>query len=300
MTAHQQTGEIAPVIVRASSTTGYADCNRRGAARMFRREIEAAGFRLRRIARSVGACIGSAVHLSASTTLREKAEKGALPPLSVGLDAAMEGLKQQAETAEDGVLFDGNGPARNMADAEAQTRSMATAYHHVIAPQVEPILVETRLEARFSPLLIVSCQSDVVAREPNWLRDLKTGKRQSTHNPQIGCYSITARTHGYQIDQAAIDFVKRVSVGPRAKSPQPPPTTTFHSVALVENAALNVLRHIENDLLVFRHGDPERRLLAGDPWAFAANPSSILCGPKYCEAWGTDFCREHAEAEENA
>jgi hypothetical protein len=33
--------------------------------------------------------------------------------------------------------------------------------------------------------------------------------------------------------------------------------------------------------------------LPGDPWAFAANPSSMLCSAKFCPAYGSDFCTEH-------
>lgn len=43
------------VVIRASSLSGYADCPRRSAARMFRREIIAAGFDLRETPPGIGA-----------------------------------------------------------------------------------------------------------------------------------------------------------------------------------------------------------------------------------------------------
>ena len=70
------------------------------------------------------------------------------------------------------------------------------------------------------------------------------------------------------------------------------------AVAQAETAASNILRHIAGDLETFRNGDPVRRILPGDPWAFQANPSSILCSPKYCPAFGTTFCHEGDPAKE--
>jgi len=70
-------------------------------------------------------------------------------------------------------------------------------------------------------------------------------------------------------------------------------------IAPAETAATNIIRHIEGDLRTFREGDPARRILPGDPWSFVANPASILCSPKYCPAFGTQFCREGDPAKES-
>jgi hypothetical protein len=155
--------------------------------------------------------------------------------------------------------------------------------------QSEPIIVEERLEAEVEPGLILSGQPDIVAREPHGLRDLKTGARPpSSFAPQLGGYSLLARSHNLDIQNAAIDFVQRV----RINKPQPDPVSKTVAVATAETAASNILRHIAGDLDTFRHGDPVRRILPGDPWAFQANPASILCSPKYCPAFGTEFCKE--------
>jgi hypothetical protein len=52
-------------VIRCSALTAYPDCNRRGAARLFWREISSMGFRLRSTPRGIGAAIGSAVHRAA-------------------------------------------------------------------------------------------------------------------------------------------------------------------------------------------------------------------------------------------
>jgi hypothetical protein len=282
---------FAETLIRCSALSAYPDCPRRAAARLFRREIEAAGFKLRLLPRSVAAAIGVAVHRAAELTLREKAVSGLLPPASVATDIAHQSL---GEAIHEGVQYDGpRGATHTAKEAEGQTLRMSTAYHRVIAPAVQPIVIEERLEAEIAPGLILSGQPDIVAREPEQVRDLKTSARSlGYHRGQIGAYSLLARTHGWNIARAAIDFVKRVRVG----TMQPDPESITTDVGLAETAAINVMRHVEQDLATWRFGDPERGLRPGDPWSFLSNPSSMLCSERWCSAWGTDFCREHAPA----
>jgi hypothetical protein len=275
-------------IIRASSLSGYADCPRRAAARLFRREIEAAGYRLAAAGRGIGAVIGHAVHKAARVTLEEKARSGSLPPVDIATDAALETLTE--ELRDGPIEYDGaRGATHNKRDAEAQSVVMARSYHRVIAPQVQPVLVEERLEAEVEPGLVLSGQADVIAREPGSVRDLKTGVRKpSGVSPQLGGYALLGRSNGLVIETCSIDFVQRVHV----RKPQPDPVTTSVPIAPAETAAVNILRAMARDPDVFRHGDAERRIMPGDPWAFMPNPSSVLCGPKYCPAFGTEFCHE--------
>lgn len=278
-------------IIRCSALTAYPDCNRRGAARLFWREISSMGFRLRSPPRGIGAAIGSAVHRAAEVILKEKAETGSLPPSTVAADCAAETL---AESVREGVDFDRT--TANRVEGEVTAVGMARAYHRVIAPTVDAILIEERLEAEVAPGLILSGTPDLVAREPHRIRDLKTSSRPGgSHAPQIGGYSLLARSHGLDIAEAAVDSIKRVSIG----KPQPDPVSKPVAVAQAETAASNILRHIAGDLETFRNGDPARHILPGDPWAFQANPASILCSPKFCAAFGTEFCREGDPAKAN-
>jgi hypothetical protein len=89
-------------------------------------------------------------------------------------------------------------------------------------------------------------------------------------------------------ERAIIDYVKRVAV----TQPQPDPVAIARNIAAAESAASNIMRTIARDMRVFLHGDAERRISPGDPWAFQANPSSILCSAKWCPAHGTSFCHE--------
>jgi hypothetical protein len=85
---------------------------------------------------------------------------------------------------------------------------------------VTPLLVEERLEAEVAPGLVLVGKPDVVCREPTVLRDLKTGIRgPGSFAPQLGAYSLLARSNGIEIEHVVIDFVRRVAVG----KPQPAP-----------------------------------------------------------------------------
>ena len=281
-------------IIRCSTLPNWPDCPRRGATRLIPHEIAAAGHRLRHLARGIGGIVGTAVHRAAAVSLGEKAKTGHLPPASVATDAALDSLSEQLATGE--IAYDGpRGATHNRNDAVRQAVGMTKTYDRVIAPEVEPIIVEERYLAEVSPGLILSGQPDLICREPNKVRDLKTGARPpGSHAAQVGGYSLLARSNGIDIAEAAIDFIQRVAVG----KPQPDPVSKAVAIAQAETAASSILKHIESDLATFRHGDPVRRILPGDPWAFVANPASILCSPKYCSAFGTSFCHEGDPAKE--
>lgn len=280
---------FAPIVIRVSALSNYADCPRRGAARLFWKQIRDYGYRLRPTRRGIGAIVGIAEHKAVATCFGHKARTGTLPTGVTAVEVAVTELQAGIAGARGDIEFDGpNGATANQNEAEQQIIRMTTSYWLDVAPSVDAILVEERLEAEVSPGLILSGQPDIVAREPGAVRDLKTGVRMGNHSPQLGGYSLLARSHNLEITQAVIDWVPRV----RLSKGQPLPVSASVPVAAAETAASNIVRHIEGDLRTFEEGDEERRIKPGDPWAFLANPSSSLCSPKYCPAFGTDFCHE--------
>ena len=289
-------------IVRASSLGGYQDCPRRSASRMFRKEIIAAGYELRETTNGIGAAVGTSVHKGGKIMLDEKAKTGELPPISVSTDAAIDTLRAELDRE---ITFDKTTVDLN--EAETQVIRMTKVYARDVAPDVQPLLVEERMEATVpwaTQGLIVSGQADLVAREPGAIRDTKAGSKLGTYSCQVGTYSLLARSNGIDITEANIDFVKRVHITAKTKTQvQPPAVVQKYNIALAETAAVNVLRHIDGDLKTFREGDPERGLLPGDAWAFPANPSSMLCGEKYCGCYGCkgehSFCREWEPKEQD-
>lgn len=252
----------------------------------------AAGYELRQTGRSIGAAVGTSVHRSAALSLDEKARTGSLPPTSLVTDCASETLRDELGRGE--TIFDGpNGPTFNASAAERQVVMMAASYHRTIAPVVRPLAVERRLEAAVGDDLVLSGAPDLVAVEPDQLRDLKTGVRAPNAGPQIGAYSLLVKSNRLtEIVTAAIDFVKRV----RPDKPQPDPVSKPVELAHAEVAAVAIIKRISIGLRIFRHGDQEQSILPGDRWAFTSNPSSILCSEKYCPCYGlsgpNSFCHD--------
>jgi hypothetical protein len=279
--------------IRVSALAGYPDCPRRAATRLFRHEIKDAGFQLRYLPRGIGALVGSAIHYAASAVLVAKAKTGILPTRAVAIEQGREALRDGTE----GVELQYDAVTHNMPEAISQTTRMSGIYADVVAPTVNPIIADNeRLEAEVEQGLVLSGQPDLVCREPWMIRDLKTGVRMpSSFSPQLGGYSLLARSHGYKIEGAAVDFVRRVAV----TKPQPVPVTNEAVIAHAETAASAILRQIASDINVFRNGDDTRRIRPGDPWAFMANPASMLCSAKWCSAYGDkgphSFCHEWKE-----
>jgi hypothetical protein len=279
--------------IRVSALPGYPDCPRRVATTLFGREIVAAGYTLRTLEPSIGAPIGTAVHAGAALIMKEKAISGVTLPAKTAIECAMETLR---EKLAEGAVMDRETPTSR--DAEFQVQRMTHVYRDSVAPDIQPIIVEELLEAEVEPGLILTGHSDVIAREPGRVRDLKCGKKLPNCRAQLGGYSLLAKSQADPVDVqvAGIDFIQRTS----AKKPQPMPVMTKDNVALSESAAMNVIRTIAADLRVFREGDASRHLLPGDAWAFLANPSSMLCSPKYCRAAHTDWCQECMKASDDA
>lgn len=278
-------------IIRASSLNESPDCGRRGAAKSFRREIEAAGFELRTLPHGIGAEVGSGLHKGAATILTQKAIDGALPPVDFVNDILVEYLRDKAK---DGMAYDKVTLTLN--DAERQVIRMTQTYRALVVPKIQPVLIEHRLEAEVpgtSQHIVLSGQSDVVAKEPSKIRDLKGGARLGTYANQVGAYSALARSHLIDVsDGAIIDWVPRTSM----RNPPKPPMTQIYDVFAAETAMLAIISQIDKSLRTFREGDEERKMLPGEPWSFSANPSSMLCSEKWCPCYGVrgphTFCRE--------
>jgi hypothetical protein len=266
---------------RASSLPAWNDCARRGAARAWPSVMKRVGFTLRELPPGIGASVGSSVHKAAEYTLTRKMADGELGSDAEAIDAAMATFE---ERLKDGVMWDATTPAKNT--GEKQIIRMAGMYRSRLAPNINPQAVEEIAQAVYRNIL-VSGTKDVFCREPNNLRDLKTGRQQTSNVAQYGAYSMLQRTHGHEVDAIAEDYIPRVAI----KKPQPVPETTYFDLVVCEQQAAETLNDIANSIAEF-----ERRVKSGDAppeGAFRANPMSMLCSDRYCPAWGTDFCRVH-------
>jgi len=245
------------------------DCGRRAATKLFWREIHDAGFTLRPLNAGIGAATGTATHVAMAFMLREKMLTG---ELGNETEQDQRALASLSETIAPGVTYDSTSP--NLDTAQKQVLRQSKSYRLFIAPKLNPIAVEQRYEAQTSGMML-SGQPDVAA---DGVHDLKTGKLRPNH-PQYGAYSLLLRTHGIETPRIVEDFVPRVSI----QKPQPDPQEIIYDVAQCENVAMSLIRKLERDYKEF--------LETGDPNTFLANPASMLCSEKYCQAWGTNFCQ---------
>src|SRR5688572_26808063 len=110
-----------PRVIRASMLPAWPDCPRRGAARQYKKEIEAAGFTLRKILPSIGAAVGTAVHAWLGARLRWTLNKEE----TIDTEAPMNAFREEIAP---GAEWDATTP--NIAVAEHQIARMAKAFVH--------------------------------------------------------------------------------------------------------------------------------------------------------------------------
>ncbi|WVR18290.1 PD-(D/E)XK nuclease superfamily [Bordetella phage PY223] len=252
----------------------YFDCARRAAAKQFRNEIEAAGFKLRETFPSVGATFGTSAHAAGEYLLRHKAQHYSDASESQALEVAV--LNFAEETAE-GVEWDDTTP--NMNTATFQLRRVVAAIA-AFSQRVMPKAVELELRADAGDGFELTGHVDLLTVDAV-VRDLKTGALHRPYQSQLGAYSLLARSSGEQVKAAAIDWIART---PKTK-PQPPVQTESYPLDACEQAAFATVSRIKQDVIKFRS--------TGDPWAFPANPMTMMCSARFCSAHGTPFCNMH-------
>ena len=275
--------QAAENIIRPSSFPTFAGCGRRWAATTLADLVREAGYDLRKnLPKHVGAAIGTGVHAAVAYTLEQKREHGDLGGAAEAENRAEAAL---VEGLQEGAIWDDATPS--VGTAKAQTSRMVRSYRRHLAPHVQPLLVEQRLIADVGDGWHLSGQADTLAGgEGNRVRDLKTARALSNHALQLGGYGILLQAHGLDVAGAVIDYLPRV----RLSQEQPPPES--HDVPLRHAVAeaWDLLDAAKSAVTEFqrRAADPSGRDPAG---AFRANPSSSLCGEKWCPAFGTSFCR---------
>lgn len=273
------------MIIRPSSLPGAADCGRRFAAHTLTVEVEAAGYELQpKRPLHIGAAVGSGVHAAAAFMLTEKMERDSLGSESEAVDRAIAEFTDRA--AEEGLTFDD--VTGNVATAERQMQRMTRSYRTHLAPALQPLLVEHRLEVDVGDNTRLSGQGDVLTRgQDGGIHDTKSGKARRANGAQYGAYALIFQTHGFHVETITEDFVPRM----RLSAEQPPPRSTSIAIEAATEQAVAVIEDIKRSVAEF-----ERRLRGGEGAphaAFRANPASALCSPQFCRAHGTRFCRAH-------
>ncbi|MGZ8432748.1 MAG: hypothetical protein ACXWYM_00190 [Candidatus Binatia bacterium] len=263
--------------IRASSISSYNDCARRGAAKMFPLALASAGFALNKSRRLIGSVIGTGAHAAMNHMLQSKIDTGESGKVGDAEEIAIDSLRKDVS---EGVEWD-KSVAPNMPSAEGLVRRHTRAIHHFIAPKIKPVALEESFEAEYRGMKITG---HVDVREPDTIGDLKTGKFERPNFPQYGTYVMLGRTEGHTITKVREFYDKTVALD----KPSEPPKILEISADIAAAQAKEILDFIIDDYNKF--------LIDGNPAHFRANPSSILCGPKYCTAYGTEFCKYHKGA----
>lgn len=267
------------IIIRASSLSSYADCARRESAKTFKTYIEDAGYKLNKSVGNVGAAIGTGVHGCMNYTLTQKMETGEPGSDSAANDCAIEALRAEAHK---GIHYDSI--TTDLNQAEKQVLRKSNMFRRVVAPDIKPVAVEVRLNAKVDNTFELSGQVDY--REEGVVGDLKTGKKSRYGAPQYGAYSLLSRSHGIPVTRIREHFMPTVPL----KNPEGEPQTIWYGAPKAEQHAMAVMAYMKKDFESF--------LKNGDRFAFRSNASSMMCDPKYCPAFGTNFCKEHKGQEE--
>jgi hypothetical protein len=116
--------------------------------------------------------------------------------------------------------------------------------------------------------------------EHRFLEDTKTGAVVRPYQGQLGGYSLLVRSNGItSLSGVGMRYIPRMG---KTKH-QTPPVLTSYPVAPCERNAMGTIMRIKSDMSLFdRSQDLEL--------SFPCNQSSMMCTPKYCMAYGTDFC----------
>lgn len=252
-----------------------ADCMRRAAAAQFKTEITAAGYRLRERRPVIGGIVGTGTHKGTEFTIETYIKTGNHAKISDCVEIGIESIKSEIIS---GTIWDQTTPSKN--DAEQQCKQMINAYCVMIAPNIKPVAVpEKYRQAKIADDVLFTGSTDIETIE-NDIRDVKTGYTIKPFQAQQGGYSLLRKASlKSETNQLILDFLPRTSV----KKTFPGPTTVEYNVKLCERMAYDVILRIAAAVRKFRK--------TGSSFAFPCNPMSILCGEKYCTAFGTEFCK---------
>ncbi len=275
MSREKQDEVTEPFKIRCSMLPGWVDCARRAAAKQYRGLVEEHGFKLMKLPPAVGASVGTAVHAAVAALLTAKRD-GLAPDMPAALEIA---VTEFTEEIRAGCEWDDTTP--NTQVAKRQIESLTRAYLPILET-VEPILIEKQFKVKLPGDWVLTGKIDLYA-EGNHLDDLKTGALPRPYIQQAGGYVLLLESHDRPVESAGTTFVQRV----RPNKPQPAPVCHAFPLESARRSAWAAIQEIQHDVGAFA--------ATGDPWSIRANPMSMMCTPKYCPAWGTDFCTVHLE-----
>lgn len=271
--------KIKNILFRVSYLPDYQACGKHAVAGILRKELTEMGYIFPARQKAVSGIVGTAVHAGIRKLLEDRLIYGNI--LKDSYDFAIaEFKKETAETVE----FDTTTPDSNF--AEKQISSILKSYTYMVLDKVDiEVDLEKRLEATITPAILngisyqftLSGQPDIVELKSKRLRDIKTGRSAQTYHAQLGGYTLLLKAMGEtNPETCVIDHIARKKDGCGE------PLSYTYTADLCENEARAVFSTAAQQI--------SRFLSTGDISHIPHNQSNNLCGPKYCSAFGTDFC----------
>lgn len=270
------------IVIRASSLPSLADCMRRTAYRSFGgREsyfggiLEDAGFGIPERERSgSAAAVGTAAH-AFSMEILDQGMKGETRRIEMAKEAANASIEK--ELIDRGIEWDSEIPNK---DNALKLVMLLGATFLDIADSIEPMNLEQELVGVLSQDtksdIILSGHLDIRENDLR-IRDLKFGKKAAGYQFQLGGYAILSKANQIETSGLTIDHI------PRNKSGKPIYKRADYDTKACAQEAFRLINRTVDAIRKFEEG--------GNPSAFPANPSSTLCTPKWCPAFGTAFCK---------
>lgn len=278
--------------LRASSLAGWSNCNLMSLCEQHPQLVEEqTGYALRKKQPHIATAMGSALHDAVRFALTNKTLDGAF-------DRARKKLHDEIkeEFIEDEVTKD-------ITVAETQMQRMLEAWfpHSLTYDIAYTELNLGKPEKEGDPDMRVdlgatvatgsqqaitflgSGHVDAITITPK-LIDHKFGRNKPKGIVQYGFYSLLLKSKlGIHLKGIEEHWTPRRTIN----KPQPPTVITEYDVATAENLAWHVKEDVKR--VITRFVDD------GNPHAVPQNPSSMLCGEKWCPAWGTPICSSWKE-----
>ena len=267
--------------IRASALPDLSDCARRGAARLFRFEVERAGFELNHGKFNRKALLGTATHSMFEKILLDKMD-GKTTQSHDALAAGLAKIAEEFDKTED------DKDIKTTDDAEKMLSTMLATVE-AVAQDIDPEVVELQMN------MVATIDDPAHDRQDQWeitgkvdvihndskgrhIIDLKTGGSLQPKNymPQLGAYALLAGESDMPADRVGIIHI------PRRKRDVPEPVKVNYNII----ESIKMAEGVMNRTIV-SYNEFEA---SGDPNAFNPNPQSSACSAQYCPAYGTDFC----------
>ena len=267
------------LLIRVSALPGYADCPRRGFARMFRKNLEKQGYEFAPGRRSIATAIGDGVHAMMADLFKQKISYGTM---SVAQAQAAREAKFLESINDGEIIYDET--TRSVDQAKRQMMAICEAFMP-IAQMTDMVAVEDELEAVVSPLgdfaIPVRLRGHRDGKDArNEIHDHKTGKEISAYHSQMGGYALLSQLRDEEVAGVRVNFAPRLPV---SRLHETAARSFRYPLDECVTAAWQTIRTIQQEF--------EHYLESGEEWAFPANPQSQSCTEKYCLAYGTKWCK---------